>query len=95
MQLCDQYPDCKGDYNELDRISRLVLDGIGKHYATETIHRCYRKAVENQEILEPITHVIRKEKTETVMHDINKWSPNNYTSFTGTQTTIYGEGCEK
>lgn len=88
INLCDQYPECKGDYDQLDFVSRQVLDGIGKHYATETIHRSYRKAVENGEILEPINHQIRKEKAETVMHDINKWSPTGFSDFKNGQTRI-------
>ena len=88
INLCDQYPECKGDYDILDNISKQVLEGIGKHYCTETIHRCYRKAVENREILEPINHQVRKEKTEQVMHDINRWSPTGFVDFKNGQTSL-------
>jgi len=70
---------------------------MNKHYATETIHRAYRKAVENGEITEPITAQIRKEKSEHVMHDINKWSPAVYKNINSNQTLIVdnGEGIKK
>lgn len=95
VKLCEQFPECKGDYDELDDVSKAVLDALNKHYGTETIHRTYRLAVKNGEILEPIQHQIRKEKTETVMHDINKWSKNNFIGFKTNQTSIDGDGIEK
>jgi len=94
IKLCDQYPQCKGDYDELDKISIAVLDGLGLHYKTETIHRAYRLAVENGEILEPIQHQIRKEKTEQIMHNINHWSPTVFKNYDSDQTLIFNDGEE-
>jgi len=77
-QLCTEYPETIGDYDKLDYYSQNILEGIDKHYGTETIHRAYRKLVEDGEILEPTKHQIRKEKTEQIMHHINKWSPKTF-----------------
>jgi len=92
INLCEQYPETKGDYNKLDQISKHVMEGLGIHYATETLHRSYRKAVENGEILEPITAQIRKEKTERVMHDINRWSPTSFKNIDSNQTLLVDDG---
>lgn len=75
-ELCSLYPECIGNYDNLDHYSEQILDAVGKHYRTESLHRNYRKLVENGEIIEPETDQIRKEETERVMRDINLWSPN-------------------
>ncbi len=74
-ELCDLYPECIGNYDQLDHYSEQILGAVGKHYRTETLHRSYRKLVENGEITEPETNQIRKEETEKIMRDINLWSP--------------------
>ena len=95
IDLCEAFPECIGDYNQLDKLSTAVLDASGKHYATETIHRSYRLAIENEEILEPINIRIRKEKTEHIMHDINQWAPKSFTGFNNNQSVLTpSEGVE-
>jgi len=74
-ELCDLYPECIGNYDELDRHSNQILEAVGKHYRTESLHRNYRKLVEDEKIIEPETDRIRKEETEKIMRDINVWSP--------------------
>ena len=93
-EICNQYPECIGDYDRLDFYTSNILGAVGKHYATETIHRSYRLLVENGEITEPEAISIRKEKIEHVMHDINQWKPKTFVGFNNTQTTLTG-GVEK
>jgi len=88
IELCTLYPETIGDYDQLDTISKSVLDGINHHYKTETLHRAYRKAVENGEIIEPTHHQIRKEKSETVMHNINQWMPKKFLGFNNPQSQL-------
>jgi len=85
-QICQEYPECIGDYKKLvPRVwhNQDMLDM--PHYSSETITRSYRLLVENQEIQEPENIQIHKHEVEPVMHDLPKWKPtNNYSS----QTTI-------
>ncbi len=93
-ELCDLYPECIGNYDQLDHYSSHLLGAVGKHYRTETIHRSYRLLVETGKIIEPESDVIRKEEAEHVMHDLPKWSPK---TFLGTQSQLVddGRGLEK
>ena len=89
-ELCDLYPECIGNYDQLDHYSEQILDSVGKHYRTETLHRMYRKLVEDEEIIEPETDQIRKEETEKIMRDINLWSPTP-SDIDYNQTKLIGE----
>ena len=91
-ELCIQYPEVVGDYDRLDYISAMVLDAMGKHYTTETIHRNYRLLVNNSngKIKETDQVQIRKEKTEEVMHNINKWAPSP-SDFSFNQKILFGD----
>ena len=90
-ELCQVYPECIGNYDKLDFYSEQVLGSVGKHYRTETIHRSYRRLVENGEIVEPESDRIRKEETERIMHDINQWSPDHASFGDYNQTKLIGE----
>jgi hypothetical protein len=86
--LCSVYPECIGDYDKLDYYAKVVLDGVGRHYKTETIHRSYRLLVANGEIVEPSNVVNRKERTEHVMSDINRWSSKRFVCGFNGQTNL-------
>ena len=96
-ELCQIYPECIGDYDKLDEISRMVLEAIGKHYKSETIHRSYRLLVEEGTIIEPSDVTLRKQETEGIMHDINQWDGKTFTSVNSHQSMLVdnGEGIRK
>ena len=91
IDLCNVFPECIADYDQLDKISESVLLSIDKHYKTETIHRSYRLAVSNGEIIEPEHVQIRREKTEQIMHQLPKWNPGNVVNFSNGQTSLFKE----
>lgn len=68
-----------------------MLDAIGKHYRTESIHRNYRLLIRNNEIQEPTSVELRKEETEQIMHDIPKWAPKGFVNFLERQTALFEE----
>jgi len=70
QQLIDHNPMLMYSYNDL-------VEEVHKHrkYSCETITRSYRKLKEQELITEPDDLSIKREATEHVMNDINKWSP--------------------
>lgn len=77
---------------ELHDYKKLVKNLEWSGYSPETITRSYRKAVEKGEIFVPEEISIKRERTEQIMHDINKWNPGyRPVGFRNNQTALFNE----